>query len=192
MTLSVDLKNIKGFVEETELEEILAEIKEADSALRTGSGEGNDFIGWLGLPENIDMDELARVKKSAEKIISDSEVLLVVGIGGSYLGARAVIEFIKSPNYNLKKKLYFSTKNTGLESGLCYILVGDLRLSKPGITQKQNGHTYTHCKGWLGALKYYETTLTLLGDLTAKINSGAQSRHYSKIGMNPCVESKKK
>ena len=76
--------------------EFLAEIKEADTALRTGSGEGNDFIGWLGLPENIDKEELARVKKSAEKIISDSEVLLVVGIGGSYLGSRAVIEFIKS------------------------------------------------------------------------------------------------
>jgi len=104
MTLSVDLKNINNFVEEKELNDLLTEIKEADTALRTGSGEGNDFIGWLGLPENIDMDELARVKKSAEKIISDSEVLIVVGIGGSYLGARAVIEFIKSPNYNLKKK----------------------------------------------------------------------------------------
>ncbi len=104
MTLSVDLKNINGFVEENELQDILKEIKEADTALRTGTGAGNDFIGWLGLPENIDMEELARVKKSAKKIISDSEVLIVVGIGGSYLGARAVIEFIKSANYNLKKK----------------------------------------------------------------------------------------
>ena len=72
--------------------------------LTEGTGLGSDFLGWLDLPVNYDKDEFRRIKESAEKIKKDSEVLVVLGIGGSYLGARAVIEFIKSNNYNLLKK----------------------------------------------------------------------------------------
>ena len=72
--------------------------------LTNKSGLGSDFTGWVDLPVDYDKEEFARIKKSAQKIISDSDVLLVVGIGGSYLGARAVIEAIKSPLYNNLKK----------------------------------------------------------------------------------------
>ncbi|MEG2720560.1 MAG: glucose-6-phosphate isomerase, partial [Oscillospiraceae bacterium] len=76
------------------------------------SGAGNDFLGWVDLPENYDKEEFVRIKKAAKKIQSDSKVLIVIGIGGSYLGARAAIEFCKSQNYNVIKKdtpeIYFS------------------------------------------------------------------------------------
>ena len=64
------------------------------------TGEGNDFLGWIDLPTDYDKEEFARIKKAAEKIQSDSEVLLVIGIGGSYLGARAAIEFLRHGFYN--------------------------------------------------------------------------------------------
>ena len=77
---------------------------EAHNALQNGTGRGNDFLGWVKLPANIDAEELARIKAAAAKIQKDSEVLLVIGIGGSYLGARAVIEALRGTMYNLKKK----------------------------------------------------------------------------------------
>ena len=63
-------------------------------------GAGNDFLGWIDLPVDYDKEEFARIKKAAEKIKSDSEVLVVIGIGGSYLGARAAIEFLRHSFYN--------------------------------------------------------------------------------------------
>ena len=97
------------------LAKIKPEVERAHELLRTGTGAGNDFIGWLDLPVNYDRPEFAAIKASAEKIKKDSEVLVVIGIGGSYLGARAVIELIKSNNYNSLKKdtpdIYF-TGNT--------------------------------------------------------------------------------
>ncbi len=81
-----------------------SEVSAAHKMLTEGTGLGSDFLGWLDLPVNYDKDEFRRIKESAEKIKKDSEVLVVLGIGGSYLGARAVIEFIKSNNYNLLKK----------------------------------------------------------------------------------------
>ncbi|NLD88652.1 MAG: glucose-6-phosphate isomerase [Clostridiales bacterium] len=144
MTLSVDLKNIASFVSEEELNSMMKEVTAANETLRGGTGEGNDFIGWLDLPSNIDPDELSRVKKAAKKIISDSQVLIVVGIGGSYLGARAVIEFIKSPNYNLKKKntpdIFFVGNNlSGEYINEIIVLLGDRDfsvnvISKSGTT----------------------------------------------------------
>ena len=67
---------------------------------RQRKGAGNDFLGWIDLPVNYDKEEFARIKKAAEKIQGDSEVLLVIGIGGSYLGARAAIEFLRHSFYN--------------------------------------------------------------------------------------------
>ena len=76
------------------------------------SGAGNDFTGWLDLPVNYDKEEFARIQKAAQKIQSDSKALVVIGIGGSYLGARAVVELLKSPNYNALPKstpdIYFA------------------------------------------------------------------------------------
>ncbi len=75
-------------------------MKDAHDRLHSKTGLGNDFLGWVNLPESYDKEEFARIEKAAEKIKSDSDVLIVIGIGGSYLGARAAIEFLKSPYYN--------------------------------------------------------------------------------------------
>ena len=93
-------KHLSGFVNEDEYVGIQSQVKAAHEALHSGSGLGNDFIGWLTLPTDYDKDEFARIKKAAEKIKSNSDIFVVIGIGGSYLGARAAIEFLKSPNYN--------------------------------------------------------------------------------------------
>ena len=80
------------------------QLKEAWAKLDQGNGLGGEFTGWVHLPRDYDREEFARIEKAAEKIKKDSEVLVVIGIGGSYLGARAVIELLRSPNYNLIKK----------------------------------------------------------------------------------------
>ena len=84
----------------------------AFDTLVNGTGAGNDFIGWVDLPVNYDKDEFARIQKAAAKIQADSKALVVIGIGGSYLGARAVVELLKSPNYNALPKstpdIYFA------------------------------------------------------------------------------------
>lgn len=83
-----------------EFKGIAPAVKAAHSSLHSGKGLGNDYIGWLTLPTDYDKEEFARIKKAAKKIQSDSQIFIVIGIGGSYLGARAAIEFVKSPNYN--------------------------------------------------------------------------------------------
>ena len=97
-------KYAKQFFSDDELVGIEAQVKAAHDTLHKASGLGNDFLGWLDLPENYDKKEFARIKKAAEKIISDTDVFIVIGIGGSYLGARAAIEFLGSNYYNDKAK----------------------------------------------------------------------------------------
>ncbi len=106
MSLKLNSKYLGSFVSEKDLLAIEPEVKKAHSLLNENKTEalGNDFHGWMQLPVNYDKEEFARIKQSAQKIISDSEVLIVIGIGGSYLGARAAIEFVKSKNYNLTTK----------------------------------------------------------------------------------------
>lgn len=100
------------FIGAHELSAMQAQITAAHHTLTEGTGLGNDFLGWRDLPVDYDKDEFARIKKAAAKIRSDSQVLIVIGIGGSYLGARAAIEFIHSPLYNNLKKdapeIYFA------------------------------------------------------------------------------------
>lgn len=90
--LSIDLKNTKPFLNENEVTSLQPFVAAAHELLHNGTGEGSDFLGWVDLPVNYDKEEFVRIKKAAEKIKSDSDVLIVIGIGGSYLGARAVIE----------------------------------------------------------------------------------------------------
>ncbi len=106
MSLKLNSKYLDGFVSNEELLAIVPEVKKAHSLLNENraQAQGNDFHGWLRLPLDYDKEEFERIKKSAAKIISDSEVLVVIGIGGSYLGARAAIEFVKSKNYNITAK----------------------------------------------------------------------------------------
>ena len=105
-------KYASPFIDSDELKGIAPAVKAAHEVLETRTGLGNDFLGWIDLPENYDKDEFDRVKAAAKRIISDSDILIVIGIGGSYLGARAAIEFIKSPLYNNMKKdtpdIYFA------------------------------------------------------------------------------------
>ena len=79
-------------------------LRQAQGWLKHKDGKGGNFVGWVDLPENYDREEFSRIRAAAEKIRRDSRALVVIGIGGSYLGARGVIDFLMSPNYNLKKK----------------------------------------------------------------------------------------
>ena len=97
-----------------------AKIEAAIETLVKGTGAGNDFIGWVDLPVNYDHEEFARIQAAAEKIKKSSKALVVVGIGGSYLGARAVVELLKSPNYNALPKdtpdIYFAGNGISAEA----------------------------------------------------------------------------
>lgn len=97
--IKFDSSKLTQFVHENELSEMQAMVNAANTELRDGTGAGNDFRGWLDLPVDYDKDEFARIKKAAKKIQSDSDVLICIGIGGSYLGAQAAIEFLNSNFY---------------------------------------------------------------------------------------------
>ena len=101
-----DASKLTPFVHENELKEMQAMVTAADKELREGTGAGSDFRGWIDLPINYDKDEFDRIKKAAKKIQNDSEVLVVIGIGGSYLGAQASIEFLNSSFYGREKEKY--------------------------------------------------------------------------------------
>lgn len=98
--VSFDYSRASGFMEEHEVASMKGTIEYAKEKLLSRSGEGCDFLGWIDLPVDFDQEEFARIKKAAEKIQTDSEVLLVIGIGGSYLGARAAIDFLRHGLYN--------------------------------------------------------------------------------------------
>ena len=102
--LSLDLSNVSSFVSEEKLMGMEEEVKAAVKTLEEGTGAGNDFLGWINLPTDYDKEEFDRIKKAAEKIKADSDVLVVVGIGGSYLGARAAIELLSHTFYNKLSK----------------------------------------------------------------------------------------
>ncbi|WP_283589151.1 glucose-6-phosphate isomerase [Lactobacillus gallinarum] len=101
--INFDSSKLTPFVHENELGEMQAMVNAANTELRDGTGAGNDFRGWLDLPVDYDKDEFARIKKAAKKIQNDSEVLVCIGIGGSYLGAQAAIEFLNSNFYGKEK-----------------------------------------------------------------------------------------
>ena len=115
--LNVKLFEMQNFLPQPYEEELAPRLREAQEKLQTGSGAGGDFTGWVHLPRDYDKEEFARIQAAARKIQSDSQALVVIGIGGSYLGARGVIDCLCSPNYNLKKKdtpnVYF------IGNGLC-------------------------------------------------------------------------
>ncbi len=98
--VSFDYGKAAGFISQEEVGYMEKLVEDARKVLVSKSGAGNDFLGWLDLPVEYDKEEFARIKKAAEKIQSDSEVLVVIGIGGSYLGARAAIEFLRHGFYN--------------------------------------------------------------------------------------------
>ena len=102
--VTFDYGKASGFVSQEEVGYMTKLVEDARELLVSKTGAGNDFLGWLDLPVEYDKEEFARIKKAAERIQSDSEVLVVIGIGGSYLGARAAIEFLRHGFYNIVSK----------------------------------------------------------------------------------------
>ena len=100
MALKFNSAYAKDFIRENDLKGLEAQVAAAHEAVNAKSGLGNDFLGWVDLPVNYDKEEFSRIKAAAAKIRQDTDILIVIGIGGSYLGARAAIEFLKGPYYN--------------------------------------------------------------------------------------------
>ena len=116
--ISLDYSKIFKFISEDELDKMKVSVNEVSEKLHNKTGAVNDFLGWLDLPVNHDKEEFSRIKKASEKIKNDSEVLIVIGIGGSYLGARAVIECLSHSFFNSLSKekrnapeIYFAGQN---------------------------------------------------------------------------------
>ena len=115
LAIKLNTKYLDGFIRDDEYEGMYPLISAAHNTLVSGKGLGSDFLGWVDLPENYDKEEFERIKKAAERIKAKADILIVIGIGGSYLGARAAIELLKSPFYNNLKKdtpdIYFVGNN---------------------------------------------------------------------------------
>ena len=142
--LKLDLSKLSGFIPEDYLTSREDRLSKAAQMLAAHTGPGGDFTGWVTLPRDYDKEEFARIQAAAKKIQSQSQVLVVIGIGGSYLGARAVIELLLSQNYNLKKKdtpdIFFAGNGLSTDALLELIeLIGDRDfsvniISKSGTT----------------------------------------------------------
>ena len=102
--VTFDYSKAKTFISDHEIESMKKIAENAKAELLGREGAGNDFLGWIDLPVDYDKEEFARIKEAAKRIKGDSEVLLVIGIGGSYLGARAAIEFLRHNFYNMVSK----------------------------------------------------------------------------------------
>ena len=115
MSISLNANYASPFISKEELANITPQVELAHKLLTEKIGAGNDFLGWTTLPEDYDKEEFSRIKAAAARIKKSCDVFIAIGIGGSYLGARAVIEFLKSPNYNNVKKdtpdIYFAGNN---------------------------------------------------------------------------------
>ena len=115
MSVKLIDRYVKDFLSESEIAAYSEKVKEADFSLRNKTGKGNAFLGWMSAASKIDTVEYERMKDAAKRIQKSCDVFIVIGIGGSYLGSRAVIEFLKSPRYNSLKKdtpdIYFSGCN---------------------------------------------------------------------------------
>lgn len=104
MSVAINAKYLSPFVRPEEFDHLMPAVATAHGLLEAKSGPGNDFLGWLHLPRDYDKAEFARIKTAAAKISQSSQVLVVIGIGGSYLGARAVLEAVQSAQYNFLAK----------------------------------------------------------------------------------------
>ena len=142
--LTLNLSKLNGFIPEDYLVSRQEKLTQAAQMLADHSGPGGDFTGWVRLPQDYDKEEFSRIQRAAAKIQKQSKVLVVIGIGGSYLGARAVIELLCSPHYNLKQKetpdIFFAGNGLSTDALLELIqLIGDRDfsvniISKSGTT----------------------------------------------------------
>ena len=143
--IKVDISNVWGDLSLPDLLAMEKEVFAAHKTLDEGTGAGNDFLGWLNLPVNEPTEEMKRIQKAADQIRSDSDVFVVIGIGGSYLGPRAAIELLQGPNHNIGKgkgnpQIYFAGNGLSTRhwNELCRLLEGKdfsiAIISKSGTT----------------------------------------------------------
>ena len=143
--IKVDISNVWGQLSLPDLLAVEKEVADAHNTVANGTGPGNDFLGWLKLPVASETDEMRRIQAAADKIRSDSDVFVVVGIGGSYLGPRAAIELMQGCNHNIGKgkgnpQIYFAGNglSTRAWNELCRLLEGKdfsiAVISKSGTT----------------------------------------------------------
>lgn len=115
MSVRVNTEYLSDFIRDDEITALKPYLRAAQKELLEGKGAGNDYLGWVMLPEDFDREEFSRIKAAAKRIQKNCDIFLVLGIGGSYLGARAAIEFVKSPLYNALDKdtpdIYFAGNN---------------------------------------------------------------------------------
>ena len=114
MTISFDYSNALSFMQQSEVDNLSEFVKVAHNMLHEKKGPGSDYLGWVTLPHNYDKEEFSRIKQAAERIRSNSDALIVIGIGGSYLGARAAIEALSHTFHNQmsgKTEIYFAGQN---------------------------------------------------------------------------------
>jgi glucose-6-phosphate isomerase len=116
--ISLDYSRTLGFIKKEEIEYIENQVFNAHEMLHSKRGPGNDYLGWVELPEEYDREEFARIERAAERIKEKCDVFIVIGIGGSYLGARAAIEMLNHSFYNMLPKdkrktpeIYFAGNN---------------------------------------------------------------------------------
>ena len=125
MSLTINEKFLDGFVSAHEIEYLAEDAVASLEKVKNKKGAGADFLGWVDLPVAYNKEEFSRIRAAAERIKKSCDILIVLGIGGSYLGARAVIEFVNSPLYNALKKdtpdIYFSGNNIST-TALCELL----------------------------------------------------------------------
>lgn len=121
MTLKLNDKYLKKFIAQHEYESISPMVALADKMLREKTGPGNKFLGWLDLPQNYDKEEFERIKIAARKIQKDCDAFIVIGIGGSYLGTKAIIEFLSAINYNEAKENTPSIYYAGCNISAAYL-----------------------------------------------------------------------
>lgn len=174
--IKLDYSQTAEFVTDEQIRSIGAQILDADRMLYEGSGKGSDFLGWVDLPNKYDKEEFEEIKKTAEKIRSDSDVLLVIGIGGSYLGARAIIEALSgrdetcvlfagnnlSPKYlnDIKERIkdldisinVVSKSGTTTEPAIAFRIFKELMEDKYGKV-KASSRIYATCDKEKGAMK---------------------------------------
>lgn len=105
--ITLDTRNISDFVSADEISEMLSEVVTSFKILKEGTGEGNDYLGWLELPSSITNEEFGRIENIASRLQKKSEILVVIGIGGSYLGAKAVNDALSHSFPTLTEKREF-------------------------------------------------------------------------------------
>ena len=169
MSVALNTKHLSSFISEEEYAAIYPQVEAAHNQLEAKSGPGNDFLGWMYLPRDYDKEEFARIKEAAAKIREDSDVLVVAGIGGSYLGARAVIEAVKGQFHNELEngpKIYFcgnsisptylnnviSKSGTTTETSLAFRVLRELLEKEMGV-EEANKRIYATTDRAKGTLK---------------------------------------